>query len=132
MAFPRKKKSELKPGSEALQGLFENGKTPLSQQFLRWKIWKKWGDFVGPTISKHSEPVGYFRGTLYLWVENSSWMQQMVFMKDPLVETINKKLGFAFVRNIYLTLDKKSVPRDAEEARELKNAIGKISMDEDL
>lgn len=129
MVFYRRKKSELKPGSEALLGLFENGKTPLSQQFLRWKIWKKWNEFVGPTISQHSEPVGYFRGTLYLWVENSSWMQQLVFMKDPLKDTINKKLGFDFIRNIHLTLDKKSVPRDAEEAKELRNAIGKLSDD---
>ncbi len=117
-------------GSEALQSLFENGKSPLSQQFLRWKMWRKWSDFVGPLMSQHSEPVGYVRGTLYVWVESSTWLQQMVFLRDPIMESINKKLGFLFVKNVHLTLDKKAVPRDPEEAAELRESIAKLMKDD--
>lgn len=117
-------------GSEALQSLFENGKSPLSQQFLRWKMWRKWGDFVGPTMSQHSEPVGYVRGTLYVWVESSTWLQQMVFLREPIMQSINKKLGFLFVKNVHLTLDKKAVPRDPEEAAELRESIAKLMKDD--
>lgn len=126
-----KRKSKPTLGSEALQALFENGKSPLSQQFLRWKLWLRWSEFAGATIGKHSEPVGYVRGNLYIWVKNSTWMQQMVFMREPLKESINKKLGFNFVKNIHLTLDKKSVPRDALEAAELKQSIARLSQDPD-
>jgi hypothetical protein len=128
--IPRRKSTPTL-GSEALQALFENGKSPLSQQFLRWKLWRKWPDYVGSTMGQYSEPVGYVRGNLYVWVKNSAWMQQMVFMKDPMKDTINKKLGFKFVRNIHLTLDRKSVPRDAEEARELKESIAKLMAGEE-
>lgn len=126
------KKSHLTLGSEALQALLENGKSPLSQQFLRWKLWRKWSEFVGSSIGENSEPVGYVRGNLYVWVKNSSWMQQIVFMKDHMRDTINKKLGFQFVKNIHLTLDRRNVPRDAQEARELKEAISKLMVEKDL
>jgi hypothetical protein len=122
-----KRKSQPQMGSEALQSLFENGKSPLSQQFLRWKMWQRWPEFVGATMGEHSQPVGYVRGTLYVWVKNSSWMQQMVFLKEPMKDSINKKLGFEFVKNVHLTLDQKAVPRDAQEAAELKESISKLS-----
>lgn len=113
-------------GSEALQALFENGKSPLSNQFLRWKLWKKWDEFAGPTISAYTEPVGYVRGTLYVWVKNSSWMQQLVFMREPLRDSLNQKLGFVYVKSIFLTLDKKAVPRDEAEARDLRDSLSKL------
>lgn len=125
-----RRSSQPQLGSEALQSLFENGKSPLSQQFLRWKMWRRWSDYVGPTMAENSELVGYVRGTLYVWVKNSSWMQQMVFLKEPMKDSINKKLGFDFVKNIHLTLDKKSVPRDPQEAAELRQSIAKLIKDE--
>ena len=53
----------------------------------------------------------------------------MVFMRENIKDTLNQKLGFYFVNNIYLTLDKKSVPRDALEIAELKESIAKLSSD---
>jgi hypothetical protein len=110
-------------GLEVLQGLFENGNTALSQQFIRWKLWKKWTDFVGPTIAQVSEPVGYKRGTLYVWVKNSSWMQQLIFMLEPMRESINKKLQTEYVKTIHLTLDRKSVPHSPEESEALRKSV---------
>lgn len=125
-------KPKFSSGSEVLLSLFENGKSPLSEQFLRWKLWAQWADFVGPTIAHNAEPVGYQRGVLYLWVRNSAWMQQMTFMKDPIRETVNQKLGRKFVRSIRFTLDRHAVPQ--QDADALKDQIHKIlpeSQDED-
>lgn len=55
----------------------------------------------------------------------------MVFMRDPMAQSINKKLGFRFVNTIFLTLDKKSVPRDAQEAAELKESIAKLMVEDE-
>jgi hypothetical protein len=121
-----KRKGQLTLGTDALQSLFENGKSPLSQQFLRWKLWKKWDFYVGGSIASNSEPVGFVRGNLYVWVKNSSWMQQLVFMREPMRDSINKKLGFIYVKNITLTFDKKSVPKDPLEAQQLKESISKL------
>jgi hypothetical protein len=112
--------------SEVLHALFENGKTQLSLQFLRWKLWKMWADYAGPTIAAASEPVGYSKGILYLWVKSASWMQQLVFMREPLAKKINEKLRFKYVYEIRLTLDRRSVPSDALASEELKQQIANI------
>ncbi len=109
---PKNKKRKLTLGSEVLQSLFENGKSPLSEQFMRWKLWAKWEEVVGPTIAKNAEPVGFQRGVLYVWVRNSSWMQQMIFLKDQIRDTINEKFENNFVRYIKFTLDRREVPQD--------------------
>lgn len=120
------KKSNLKAGSEVLQALFENGKSELSVHFIRWKLWKKWPDFVGPTMAGISEPVGYKRGVLYIWVKNSAWMQQLVFMREHMRDSINKKLQQEYVKEIHLTMDRKSVPSDAQASAELKESMASL------
>lgn len=124
-------KSKFSLGSEVLQRLFESGGSPLSEQFTRWKLWARWSDFVGPTVAQNTEPVGFFRGTLYLWVRNSSWMQQLTFMKDPIQHAINQKLGRQFVTNIRFTLDRREVPNQREAQQDFKNVISKIAPEND-
>jgi len=124
-------KSKFSLGSEVLQRLFESGKSPLSEQFLRWKLWARWGEFVGPTIAQNTEPVGLNRGVLYLWVKSSSWMQQLTFMKDPIRDTLNKKLGQPLIKNIRFTLDRREVPVEAVAQDEFKNVISKIAPERD-
>lgn len=121
----QKPKPKFSVGSEVLQSLFENGKSPLSDQFMRWKLWAQWADYVGPTVAQNAEPVGYQRGCLYLWVRNSTWMQQMIFMKDPIQEAINKKMGRKFVRAIRFTLDRREVPQQDDVG--FKDLISKIA-----
>lgn len=116
--------------STVLQAFFEDGKSELSKQFLRWKLWRKWSEYAGATIAECSEPVAYHNGILYIWVKNSSWMQQMVFMREPLKNSLNSKLGTYYVRDIRLTLDRRSVPTLTEDASELKEAVKKISQEE--
>jgi predicted nucleic acid-binding Zn ribbon protein len=124
MDFSKKPKGKLSIGSEVLQSLFENGKSPLSDQFLRWKLWAKWEEVVGPTISKNAEPVGFQRGVLIVWVKNSTWMQQMIFMKDHMREAINQKFNNNFVKYIRFTLDRRDVPSSSQN--EFRDMIKKI------
>ncbi|MFM6928723.1 MAG: DUF721 domain-containing protein [Bdellovibrio sp.] len=119
------KKGKLTLGSEVLQRLFENGKSPLSEQFMRWKLWAKWEEVVGPTIAKNAEPVGFQRGVLFVWVRNSAWMQQMIFLKDQIRDTINQKFENNFVKHIKFTLDRRDVPHDDQEG--FRDMIQKIA-----
>ncbi len=124
-------KSKFSLGSEVLQRLFESGQSPLSEQFMRWKLWARWSEFVGPTIAQNTEPVGLNRGVLYLWVRSSSWMQQLTFMKDPIQDTLNKKLGQHLIKNIRFTLDRREVPSDVKAQLDFKNVISKIAPEND-
>lgn len=129
MDSSNKPKAKFSVGSEVLQSLFENGKSPLSEQFMRWKLWAKWEEVVGPTIAKNAEPVGFQRGVLFVWVRNSTWMQQMIFMKDHIRDTINQKFENNFVKYIKFTLDRHEVPRVDQQG--FKDMIQKIAPEGD-
>lgn len=120
-------KEDLHTGLAVIQSLFENGKTPLSDQFIRWRLWKQWNEIVGPTMSQVCEPVGYRNGVLIIWVQSSSWMQQMIFMIEPLKTKINKFLDRTFVQQIRFTLDRKQVPSDTQQVNQLKDSLNRFS-----
>lgn len=120
-------KAKFSASSEVLQRLFEDGKSPLSGPFLRWKLWMKWREVVGDSIADSTEPVGYQRGCLWLWVKNSAWMQQMTFMREDIRATINRKMGVEFVQTLRFTLDRREVPRDAADQDEIRRVIAKVA-----
>lgn len=125
VSFETPPEGDLLNGSEVLQSLLGGGNQPLSEQFLRWKIWKQWNLVVGPTMAGASEPVGYRKGILVLWVKSSAWVQQMSFFKDQIISKVNLFVGFNYVQDIQLTLNRRSVP-DAKDAAETKKALEKI------
>lgn len=120
-------KGKFSAGSEVLQRLFEDGKSPLSGPFLRWKLWARWSEVVGPTMAEAAEPVGFQRGTLWIWVRNSSWMQQMIFMREQIRTTINQKMGSEYVRVLRFTLDRREVPADVAAQQDLKALLSQMA-----
>ncbi len=109
--------------SDVLQSLFSNGKS-LSSQFKRWKLWRKWEDIVGETIATHSAPVGYnVKGTLFVWVESSVWMNQLHYMRPHMIGNINRDMGDGWVKRIHFTMDKKSVPSVNESTESFRNFL---------
>lgn len=121
----KKPKSELMPASKVLQTLLGNGKSALSDHFLRWKLWRFWEQVVGPSLGKECEPVGYERGRLYIWVKSSVRMQEVRFFEAELTEKINKFLGQKWVRQMRFTLDRRGVPASATEQAALRETLEK-------
>jgi predicted nucleic acid-binding Zn ribbon protein len=109
--------------SEVLQSLLQNSKSPISDQFLRWKLWRQWGDIVGEEISQRTLPVHYDNGTLVLYVESSVWLQHLTFIATPIRKKINKHLDREWVRSIRFTLDRRSVPSVEESEEGLKTYL---------
>lgn len=123
-------KFQLKGCDVVLQGLFENGNSPLAAPFIRWKMWKRWADYVGPTMAEVTEPVGLQNGTLYLWVKNSTWMQQVSFLKEQIRVSLNEKLGKGnSIRRVQLTLNRNMVPGDEKAQAELRAWIQKLAQE---
>jgi hypothetical protein len=119
-------KSKFKVSSQVLQSLFEDGKSPLSEHFLRWKLWSRWKELMGDGIAENSEPVGYHQKKLYIFVKNSSVMHHMYFLKKNMIQKIAKDFHPKFVKEIIFTLDKKSVPRESVDSESLKDNIDRI------
>jgi hypothetical protein len=124
-------KEKLTLSSHVLQSVFENGSSTLSQQFIRWKLWRRWADYVGPQISKVTEPVGFRQGTLFIFVINSTWMHQLFFGVDMVRDQINKKLGFDYVKAIHLTLNRRALPESQEERDAMKSNLETLFKDID-
>lgn len=110
------KKDPIHSAADILQKLFEKGDTPLSGQFVRWKLWSRWSEFVGNSVAAQCEPVSYFRGTLWIWVKNSTWHQQMVFIKNDMIKNINERLQMEYVTEIKFTLNKRDIPVNEDAA----------------
>ncbi len=121
----------MKTAEEVLQSLLQNGKSPLADQFLRWRLWKDWERVVGVSIGRHSEPVSYQKGTLYVWVKSSSWMQEMTYHAKTLKTRINEHVKKKWIREIRFTLDRRSVPRNEEIPEGLKEFLSKTLPSED-
>ena len=124
MASDRDFKGKFKTSAEVLQRLLEDKAGPVSDQYLRWKLWQSWADVVGPTVSQNAEPVSYRNGVLWLCVKNSVWMQQMSFMLEPIKNSVNQKFRPGFVKEVRLTLDRKDTPNMSNE--EFKASLKKF------
>jgi hypothetical protein len=109
-------KSNFKTAAEVLKSLLDSKKGgAVSENFMRWKLWLNWSDVVGKTMSENCEPIAYHEGTLWLWVKNSVWMQQISFMLEPIKNTINEKYKKGYVKEVRLTLDRRTVPSRSDE-----------------
>lgn len=107
----KKRSGNLLSASNVLQTVLANGKSALSDQFLRWKIWRFWPQIVGETLAKYCEPVGYDRGRLWIWVKSSARMQEIRFFEGTIKEKVNEHVGRSWVRGIRFTLDRRGVPQ---------------------
>ncbi len=115
MSSERDFKTKFKTGAEVLQKLLEDKAGPVSDQYLRWKLWLNWKEVVGATVAENAEPISYRQGVLWLCVRNSVWMQQMMFMLEPIKQSVNKKFRQEFVKEVKLTLDRRLTPFTSDE-----------------
>lgn len=120
-----KRNSTLSPVSNILQGLFDQGQSPLKDQFQRWKLWHQWREVAGPVISSYSDPVGFQRGVLVVWVKSSAHMQELTYILENLRERVNEHVGRNYVKSIRLTLDRKAVPMTSESEKDLHDFLAK-------
>ena len=118
-----KTKSDLLAASKVLQTVLGNGKSALSDQFLRWKIWRFWPQIVGKTLGAVCEPVGFDRGRLYIWVRSSARMQEIRFFEETLKKKVNDHVGRIWCRSMRFTLDRHDIPNRAEVSEEFKKFL---------
>lgn len=119
------KKTDLSAASKVLQSLLSSGKSPLSDQFLRWKLWRFWPQVVGETLGGICEPVGFERGRLYVWVKSSTRMQEIRFFEETLKDKVNAYVGRTWAHHIKFTLDRRGIPKEAEATPEFRDYIAR-------
>ena len=110
----KKRKDILSPASKVLQTLLANGKSPLSDGFLRWRIWRNWSSIVGETLGKVCEPVGFDHGRLIVWVSSSPRLQEIRFFEKTLRTKVNEHVGKEWCVRVVFTLDRRGLPQPGQ------------------
>ncbi|MCY4488780.1 MAG: DUF721 domain-containing protein [Deltaproteobacteria bacterium] len=77
---------------------------PLSRRLEDYAVWTVWDDTVGPAIARNARPEKLRNGTLFVRVRAAAWMQQLHYMKDIMLEKLNRRLGREVITNIFFVV----------------------------
>lgn len=103
-----KRNAQLTQAADVLQGLLQNSKSHLSDGFVRWRLEQNWPEIVGATIGDQTLPCAFEKGTLFIWVKHSTWMQQLYFFQDDIKAKVNGHLGYDWAKQVKFTLNRRA------------------------
>ena len=93
-----KKKNEISSVEEALALVLSQSGFGDKNEYL--KIYKIWPVIVGEKIAENTCLESVKRGTLFVNASSSAWMQELHFLKDMIIEKLEKELGEKTVKDI--------------------------------
>ncbi|HUU50049.1 MAG TPA: DUF721 domain-containing protein [Nitrospinota bacterium] len=77
----------------------------LEKGIKQCRILDIWDKVVGEQIAAVTRP-GYIKGkTLYIFVRDSIWLQELKFLERMIIEKLNNKVGGKIIENIYFKID---------------------------
>jgi predicted nucleic acid-binding Zn ribbon protein len=104
--------AHLTGAADVLQGLLQNSKSQLADGFMRWRLEQQWAEVVGDSIAQQTLPVAFERGTLFIWVRHSTWMQQLWYFQDLIKDKVNayfqRQPGAEWCRQVKFTLSRRA------------------------
>ena len=63
-----------------------------------------WKEVVGKKIAAHTQAIRVKRGKLFVNVNDSSWLQEISFLKEKITEKINKRMREDIIKEIYFKI----------------------------
>lgn len=97
MSEKRKKKAPEKIHSileRVLSGL------NLGIKAKQFEIWEVWDSVVGQHIARQAQPQQIRNMVLWTVVSSSTWMQQLEFMKQQIIDRLNERIGEKVIKDI--------------------------------
>ena len=82
------------------------------------RLINSWREIVGIQLASKTCPLKLFKGTLYLTVSDSQWMQTLLFIKSEIIQKLNKQFPDLKIKEIIGRVGK--IPADVEKL--VKNA----------
>lgn len=103
-----KHEAHLTAASDVLESLLQSTRSNLSDGFVRWRLEQRWAEVVGATIAAQTLPAAFDRGTLFIWVRHSTWMQQLWYFQDSIRQKVNDHLGREWCSQVKFTLSRRA------------------------
>ena len=79
-------------------------KMSLDGKLKEQEIWNVWNRVTGEHVARHAQPDFMRNGILFVRVSTSSWMHQLSYMSQGIMEALNQRLGAPIVREIRFKL----------------------------
>ena len=79
-------------------------KRKLDKPLKVYGVFDIWEQAVGTRIARHSQPKKFKDGTLWILVDNSTWMQQLTFLSDDIRRKVNQALESPMVEKVRFQL----------------------------
>ncbi len=74
----------------------------LSEPMAGWQAVEGWPEVVGDRVAARARAVSFREGTLVVEVDSPTWMNELTYLKQRMIQDLNRKLGSPIVRDIRL------------------------------
>jgi len=98
----RKKQEYFQRIGDILPKVLKKRKIPVRTRDHR--LSDAWNKAVGPIISGNTRANNVKGDTLFVKVSTSTWMQQLQFMKQDIIDKVNAVLEDQTIKNIYFSI----------------------------
>jgi len=75
-------------------------KLNLGIKVKQYQIWEVWDSVVGEHIARQAQPHQVRNMILWITVSSSTWMQQLEFMKQLIIDRLNERIGEKVIKDI--------------------------------
>lgn len=99
----------MKHIGKTIDALFRSGR--FAEGVAGWQAVERWDEIVGEEIAARSSARRFEGGVVYVEVTNSSWAQELSFLRRRIVRQLNRAIGRDAVRDIRFSLEGGGNPR---------------------
>lgn len=69
-------------------------------KMVELSIQKRWGEIMGENMANHTRPEQIRYKKLYIKVDNSIWMHQLLFLKEEIIRRVNCSIGREIIKEV--------------------------------
>ena len=89
---------QFEPIGNLMEKVLDDFKKSIGQGLM--EVWTIWERAVGPVLVEHTKPAAFKGRLLLVHVADSSWLQEVQFLKADIIQSINEELGADLVEDI--------------------------------
>lgn len=94
------RESNQQPIKEAIENLLEE--FHLQEKIREVKLVNSWEKIVGKTIFKYTRHISVKSKKLYLQIDSAPLKNDLLFMKQKLIDRVNEEIGDGYVDDIFI------------------------------
>ena len=98
MKYRRKSSKEFVSVGSVLPNILKSFRRGSDEQLVHF--WELWDRVVGETIAKNTRPAAFKGKLLLVEVSSSTWIHQLQFLKEEIIQKINAAFGKEMVEEI--------------------------------